>query len=128
MSQQHHKRKNKTVIQSSKQRKFPIFVSLFVLLLIGIITIILVFLSHRPLKIVEPVAVKQSIPQQKSVPRYSFKKYSRKAKSLYELVGFPVAKIAEVDIAEMNLLCTQNLRDGYGIDINRCLARLDEWA
>jgi hypothetical protein len=128
MSKKHHKRKNKTVIQLSKQRRLSIFVSLFVLSLIGIITTIIVFLSYRPSKIVEPVAVKESISQQKSVPRYSLKKYSRKAKSLYELVGFPVAKIAEVDIAEMNLLCIQNLRDGYGIDINHCLSRLDEWA
>jgi hypothetical protein len=128
MSKKNRKRKNKTVIPSSKQRRFSIFVSLFVLLLIGIITTVLVFLSHRPSKVIEPVIVKESIPQQNFVFRYSLKKYSRKAKSLYELVGFPVAKIAEADIAEMNLLCTQNLQGGYGIDIDRCLARLDEWA
>jgi hypothetical protein len=124
MSHKHYKIKNKTVNLSSRRRRIPIFVST---LLIGIIIIVGIFLFYRSSKIVEPV-VKQSILQQKPVSRYSLKKYSRKAKSLQELIGCPVAKIAEVDIAEMNLLCIQNLPGGSGIDINRCLARLDEWA
>ncbi|MDR3198687.1 MAG: transglutaminase-like domain-containing protein [Planctomycetaceae bacterium] len=128
MSQKHQNRKNKTVNLSSKRRRIPIFVSTFILLLIGIIAIVGLFLFYRPSKIAEPVVLKQPIPQQKFVPHYALKNFSRQAQSLQELTGFSVAKMSEVDIAEMNLLCIQNLPGGYGIDINRCLARLDEWA
>jgi flagellar basal body-associated protein FliL len=65
MSKKNHKRKNKATIQPSKRRRFPIFVSLFVLLLIGIMTTVLIFLFHHSSKIAEPVAVEESIPQQK---------------------------------------------------------------
>jgi hypothetical protein len=40
----------------------------------------------------------------------------------------PPEQLAQVDIAEMNLLCATGLPGAEKLDIDRCLARLDEWA
>jgi tetratricopeptide (TPR) repeat protein len=37
-------------------------------------------------------------------------------------------QLAHVDIAEMNLLCATGLPGAASLDIDRCLAKLDEWA
>ncbi|MFB3893016.1 MAG: transglutaminase family protein [Phycisphaerae bacterium] len=53
---------------------------------------------------------------------------SRTVNSLDELLGLSPEHLAGVDLAEMNLLCATGLPGAEGLDIDRCLARLDEWA
>ena len=55
-------------------------------------------------------------------------KYSRKANNFHELMAMTPEQLREVDIAEVNLLCAVGLPGAEKIDIDRCLARLDEWA
>jgi hypothetical protein len=129
MSKKHHKRKNKTVIPSSKRRRLLIFVSIFALLLTGIVVIISISLPYRPAKLTEPIVAKQPILQQKYVPRYSFKKYSRKVTNFWQLFFLSPKQIdSSIDIAEMNLLCADGLPGAYHLDIDYCLSKLDEWA
>ena len=54
--------------------------------------------------------------------------FVRKAQSLDELLKMPHEQLADVDIAEMNLLCATSLPGAEKLDIDRCLARLDQWA
>ena len=53
---------------------------------------------------------------------------TRKTKSLDELLKMPPEQLAEVDIAEMNLLCAVGLPGAEKLDIDHCLATLDRWA
>ena len=53
---------------------------------------------------------------------------SRKAASLDGLLAMSPEQLAQVDIAEMNLLCATGLPGSEGLDIDRCLATLDNWA
>jgi hypothetical protein len=55
----------------------------------------------------------------------------QKPGTLEQLLAMSPDKLAEVDIAEMNLLCATGLPGAEGLDeagIARCLARLDQWA
>ena len=52
----------------------------------------------------------------------------QKAFTLDKLLAMPVEQLAEVDIAEMNLLCATGLPGAESLDIAKCMARLDEWA
>ena len=55
-------------------------------------------------------------------------KAARKAGSLTELLAMQPEGLGDVDIAEMNLLCATGLPGAEGLEIDKCLARLDEWA
>ena len=55
-------------------------------------------------------------------------KATRKAQSLADLLAMMPEQLAQVDIAEMNLLCATGLPGAEDLDIDRCLARIDEWA
>jgi hypothetical protein len=55
-------------------------------------------------------------------------KVVRMAQTLDDLLKMPAEILAYVDIAEMNLLCAAGLAGAEGMDINKCLARLDQWA
>ena len=48
--------------------------------------------------------------------------------TLDHLLAMPPDRLAQVDIAEMNLLCATGLPGAEDMDIDRCLARLDQWA
>jgi len=48
--------------------------------------------------------------------------------TLRDLLGKAPEDLQGVDVAEMNLLCTTGLPGAEALDIDRCLARLDEWA
>jgi len=52
----------------------------------------------------------------------------RKAESLDELLKISPEQLADVDIAEMNLLCAVGLPGAEKLDINQGLATLDKWA
>jgi len=54
-------------------------------------------------------------------------KFTRKAKTLDNLLAMNAEQLAGVDIAEMNLLCATGLPGGEKIDIDHCLATLDRW-
>ncbi len=56
------------------------------------------------------------------------KAFTRKAKSLAALLTMTPEQLAEVDIAEMNLLCATGLPGAETLDIDHCLATLDKWA
>lgn len=45
-----------------------------------------------------------------------------------ELVLFPEAGLAALDIAALNLACARNLPGSEGLEAGRCLALLDRWA
>ena len=53
---------------------------------------------------------------------------TRKARSLDALLAMAPDQLAQVDIAEMNLLCATGLPGAENLDIDKCLAKLDEWA
>jgi len=55
-------------------------------------------------------------------------RYAQKAKSLDELLKMSSEQLADVDIAELNLLCATGLPGGENLDIAKCLAHLDDWA
>jgi len=48
--------------------------------------------------------------------------------TLDELLGLPVERLAEVDIARVNLLCASAMPSTSNLDIEHCLAVLDQWA
>ena len=48
-------------------------------------------------------------------------------RDLSELLALPEADLARCDIARMNLLCAEGLPGAEGLDIDRCLATLDQW-
>ncbi len=52
----------------------------------------------------------------------------RNARSLEQLLAMGPDQLAKVDIAEMNLLCATGLPGAEGMDIDKCLAKLDQWA
>jgi len=52
----------------------------------------------------------------------------RKAQTLDALLALPPEELAGVDVAEMNLLCAAGLPGAEGLDIGKCMARLDAWA
>jgi len=52
----------------------------------------------------------------------------RKAVSLDALLAMTPEQLADVDIAEMNLLCATDLPGAEKLDITSCLATLDKWA
>jgi tetratricopeptide (TPR) repeat protein len=129
MSRKHYKHKKQIALSLSRQW-FPIFSTIFVLLIVGFVTVV-VILFHHPDESVIPiktVAKLSTLKQQQSAVQHSFTKYFRKAKSLQDLVNIQAEQIAGMDIAEMNLLCTQNLPGAQNINIDRCLTKLDEWA
>ncbi len=49
-------------------------------------------------------------------------------RSLNQLLALPPDELEEVDIGLMNLLCAQGLKGADNLDIDKCLAILDEWA
>jgi hypothetical protein len=53
---------------------------------------------------------------------------ARKARTLEELLAMSPQQLAEVDVAEMNLLCATGLPGSEDLDVDRCLAALDRWA
>ncbi len=55
-------------------------------------------------------------------------KVERKAKSLKDLLAMSPEQLAEVDIAEMNLLCASGLPGAENLDVSKKLSRLDEYA
>ena len=54
--------------------------------------------------------------------------YTRKAKSLDDLLSIPGKRLGDVDIGEMNLLCATGLPGAGDLNIDKCLATLDRWA
>ena len=55
-------------------------------------------------------------------------RYAQRAKTLDGLLKMTPEQLAEVDVAEMNLLCATGLPGADRLNIGRCLARLDKWA
>lgn len=55
-------------------------------------------------------------------------KLTRKHQSLEDLLKMTPDHLARVDIARMNLLCATGLASADKLDLDGCLARLDEWA
>lgn len=54
--------------------------------------------------------------------------YTQKVKSLDDLLKMTPEQMADVDVAEMNLLCATGLPGGENLDIGRCLETLNQWA
>jgi len=52
----------------------------------------------------------------------------RSAKTLDDLLAMSPEQLADVDIAEMNLLCATGLPGAEDLDIDHCLATLNRWA
>ncbi len=49
-------------------------------------------------------------------------------RTLDEVLAMPTEQLANVDIARINLLCATGLPGAEGMDIDKCLAKLDAWA
>jgi len=54
--------------------------------------------------------------------------YTQKVKSLDDLLKMTPEQLADVDIAERNLLCATGLRGAEKLDVGKALARLNDWA
>ena len=54
--------------------------------------------------------------------------FARKAKTLDDLLAMNQEQLADVDIAEMNLLCAAGLPGAETLDIDKTLLMLDQWA
>lgn len=52
----------------------------------------------------------------------------RKAQTLDDLLKMTPEQLKDVDIAEMNLLCAIGLPGSENLDVDRCLAKLDDYA
>ena len=52
----------------------------------------------------------------------------QRPRTIEQLLAMPPEQLAGVDIADMNLLCATGLPGAEGMDIDKCLARLDQWA
>ncbi|MCD6380652.1 hypothetical protein J7M07_09445 [bacterium] len=48
--------------------------------------------------------------------------------TLNDLLMMPQGDLKKVDIAKINLICAQGLNGSESLNINRCLATLDQWA
>ncbi len=64
----------------------------------------------------------------KSTPAGHPVSVAKNARSLDRLLAMTSDQLATVDIAEMNLLCATGLPGAEDMDIDRCLAKLDQWA
>ena len=53
---------------------------------------------------------------------------AKHARSLEHLLAMTPEQLAKADIAEMNLLCATGLPGAEDMDIDKCLAKLDQWA
>ena len=63
-----------------------------------------------------------------SKPTVAAPKIARGAQSLDDLLAMSPERLAEVDIAEMNLLCATGLAGAEDLNVDNALARLDEYA
>ncbi len=84
----------------------------------------LVFFSNKP-SIPTPSSPS---PSGMAARAFDVPKYSRKAHTLNDLLDLPVEQLADVDIAEMNLLCATGLPGAEKLDIDKAFARLDDYA
>ena len=71
----------------------------------------------------QQIATVSSVPAPEPIPPTA-----QKAFTLDKLLTMPAEQLAEVDIAEMNLLCAAGLPGSESLDIDQCLATLDGWA
>lgn len=83
----------------------------------------LVFLSNKP-SISTPSSPSFGI----AARSFDAPKYTRKAQTLNDLLDLPVEQLADVDIAEMNVLCASGLPGSENLDIDHALVTLDQWA
>ncbi len=84
----------------------------------------LVFFSDKP----STSTPSSSAPGGIAASSFDAPKYTRKAQTLNDLLDLPVEQLADVDIAEMNLLCAVGLPGAENLDIDHALATLDQWA
>jgi len=70
-----------------------------------------------------PTVVTPAVPTPEPV-----KPTVQKAFTLDKLLAMPVEQLADVDIAEMNLLCAKGLPGAENLDVAHAMARLDGWA
>jgi hypothetical protein len=61
-------------------------------------------------------------------PRYLSRGAASSVASLEALLALPASELHRVDIARMNLLCAEGLPGAGSLDLNGCLARLDDMA
>jgi hypothetical protein len=87
------------------------------------LVIAVIFYSHSP-----EAAIPRKVVAKQPKPTSPIKKYSRKVTNIWTLISLSPKQIDGIDIAEMNLLCAEGLPGAYYLDIDYCLAKLDEWA
>jgi hypothetical protein len=68
------------------------------------------------------------LEQRHSAPGAPDKESSALPQALPALLALSPTELAQCDLARMNLLCAQGLAGEEKIDVERCLATLDEWA
>lgn len=105
-------------VKPSRARKVP-NIALPVLAVAALALVAyLVFFSNKP-SIPKPTA---------STSTFTAPTVTRKAASLDELLKMTPEQLADVDIAEMNLLCATGLPGAEKLDIGKAFARLDDYA
>ncbi|MBN2583971.1 MAG: hypothetical protein JXL80_12970 [Planctomycetes bacterium] len=70
-----------------------------------------------------PTATVPTTPAPEPIPPTA-----QKAFTLDKLLAMPVEQLADVDIAEMNLLCAKGLPGAEDLDVAQAMATLDQWA
>lgn len=102
------------------KRVLNIALSVILITALGLVAYLVFFSNDKSITVVTPGAFTNTLTHTPKV--------TRKAKSLDELLAMPAEQLANVDIAEMNLLCATGLPGAENLNIDHALATLDQWA
>jgi hypothetical protein len=126
------KRRKKPVLPvaviAPKEKRFsfvPMLVFLSALCVIGGVFFYLAPTKNEP---IAKYTVNKPVTSHSVASPFELVKYSRKTNRMQELLAMTPEQLRQVDIAEMNLLCAVGLPGAERIDIDKCLAQLDQWA
>jgi len=92
--------------------------AIFLVLIVAIATGYLAFFREKPVS-------RTNQPRPRGYPPLT---YVQKVKSLDDLLQMTPEQLADVDIAEMNLLCATGLQGAEKLDVGKALARLNDYA
>ncbi len=127
MSRKSRKRKSRAPKQSQEpanlskvKRVLNIALPVILVAALGLVAYLVFFSNDKPITVTTPGAYTNTFTHTPKV--------TRKAKSLDDLLAMPAERLADVDIAEMNLLCATGLPGAENLNIDHALATLDQWA
>lgn len=143
MSRSKRRRNNKSTLNKTRHpspidgrppKRTPLILLGMVAVLAGVVAMALAFTGNSRndsglarTSQVEDILSSSSMKPLEQISRLSHHNDSIKPASLENLLDLPAKQLANVDIAEMNLLCAIGLPGGERLDIDHALATLDQW-